>query len=81
MLIRSPDSLSAYRPISLVDHVDENGNMTEGEWRNDVIGDTFYPLQTPRSGHNAKTSAKVIKDEFKDYFINKGAVEWQWRYC
>ena len=44
-------------------------------------GDTFYPLQTPRSGHNAKTSAKAIRDEFKDHFITKGALEWQWKYC
>ena len=44
-------------------------------------GDTFYPLQTPRSGHNAKTSAKAIRDEFKDHFITKGALERQWKYC
>ena len=30
MLIRSPDSLDVYRPASTVDHVDENGNLTEG---------------------------------------------------
>ena len=32
MLIRSPDSLNVYRPASLVDHVDESGNLTEGNW-------------------------------------------------
>ena len=32
MLIKSPDLLNVYRPASLVDHVDENGNPTEGEW-------------------------------------------------
>ena len=37
--------------------------------------DTFYPLQTPRSGQNAKTSGEAIRDEFKDYFITKGALE------
>ena len=81
MLIRSPDSLNGYRPASLVDYVDENGNATEGEWRKDITGDTFYSLQTPRSGHNAKTSAKAIRDEFQDYFITEGALERQWKYC
>ena len=71
MLIRSPDSLNVYRPSSLVDHVDENGNLTDVEQRKDITGDIWYPLQTPRSGHNARNSAKAIRDEFKDYFITE----------
>ena len=31
MLIRSPESLNVYRPASLVDLVNENENLTEGE--------------------------------------------------
>ena len=81
MLIRSSDSLNVYRPASLVDNVDENGNLTKREWGKDITGDTFYPLQTPRSGLNAKTPAKAIRDEFKDYFIAEGVLEWQWKYC
>ena len=76
ILIRSPDSLNVYRPASLVDHVDENGNLIQGEWRKDITGDTFYPLQTPRKAHNAKTSAKAIRDKFKHYFFTEGALEW-----
>ena len=81
MLIRSPDSLTVYRPASLMDHADENGNLPEGEWQKNITGDTCYPLQTPRSKHNAKTSAKAIRDEFKHYLITEGALEWQWKYC
>ena len=69
MLIRIPDLLNVYRPASLMDHVDENGNLTEGEWRKYITRDTFYRLQTPRSGRNAKTSAKAIRGKFKDYII------------
>ena len=43
MLIRSPDSFSAYRPASLVDHIHENANLTEGDWRKD-IGGYFLPI-------------------------------------
>ena len=38
MLIRSPDSLNVYRPAALVGHVDENENLTEGEWQKDITG-------------------------------------------
>lgn len=82
MLLKSHSSTNAYRPTSLTDYVNSNGEITEGEWRRDVItGDTFYPLQVPRSGHNAKASAKGIRDNFKDYFVTDGAVSWQWKYC
>ena len=81
MLIKSPHSVNAYRPASLADSVHENGDVIEGEWRNKVVIDSFYPLQVPRTGHNATTSAKSVKDNFKDYFINEGAVQWQWKYC
>ena len=39
MLIRSPDSSNVYRPASLVDHVGENGNLIEGQWRKNITGD------------------------------------------
>ena len=77
MLIRSLHSLNVHRPALLVNHVDENGNLTEGEWRKNVTGDNFYPLQTLRSRHNAKIYAKAIRKEFIDYFITQGALEWQ----
>lgn len=38
MLIRSSDSLNVYQLASLVDHVDENGNLTDGEWQKDIMG-------------------------------------------
>ena len=37
----------------------------------------FLPLQTPRSEHKVKGSAKAIRDKFKDYFITNDALEWQ----
>ena len=39
-----------------------------------------YFLPIANSGHNGKISAKSIRDEFKDYFITEGALEWQWKY-
>ena len=78
MLTRSSDSLNVY---SLLDDIHKNGNMTEGDWQKDISWDTFNSLETPRSGQNVKTSAKAIRDKFKDYFITDGALEWKWVYC
>ena len=39
------------------------------------------PLQVPPTGHNATKNAKTVREIFKDYFMNEGAVEWQWENC
>jgi len=81
MLIKSPNSANTYRPIPLADSILENGQVVEGEWRKIKVTDSFYPLQIPRGGHNATTTAKSVRESFKDHFVNEGAVEWQWKYC
>ena len=77
MFIKNP----AYRPGNLADTLLEDGEVLEGEWRDNVATDSFYPLQIPRSGHNPSIAAKTVRDNFKDYFMNKGVVDWQWKYC
>ena len=51
----------------LVDHVDENGNLTEGEWQKDITGNFFQLLPTLGSGRNTKTYAKAIRGKIRDY--------------
>ena len=55
MLIKNP----AYRPGNLADTLLEDGEVLEGEWRDNVATDSFYPLQIPRSGHNPSIAAKI----------------------
>ena len=43
----------------------KNENLTEGEWRKDITGNTFYSLQTPRSEQKtlrkqSETNLKII---------------------
>ena len=38
-------------------------------------------MKTPSHGHNSTMQAKVTRDYFKDYFMNEGAVAWQWKKC
>ena len=81
MLIKSPNSLNIYRPASFADCILDDGEIADGEWRANVVSDSFYSLQVPRTGHNASLDAKLVREKFMDYFVNDGAVEWQWKYC
>ena len=81
MLIKSPDSVNVYRPAFFADTILEDGEIAEGEWRENEAPNSFYSLQVPRTGHNSSLYAKSVREKFMDYFVNDGAVEWQWKYC
>ena len=61
MLIKSPNSVNVYRPSSFADTILEGGEISEGEWRANLIPDSFYSLQVPRTGHNASFYAKSVR--------------------
>ena len=79
MLIKSSNSVNTYRPSSFADTVLEDEEISEGEWRANLIPDSS--LQVSRTGHNASLYAKSVREEFMDYFVNDGVVKWQWKYC
>ena len=81
MLIKSPNSVNVYRPAFFADTILEDGEIAEGEWRENEAPNSFYSLQVPRTGHNSSLYAKSVREKFMDYFVNDGAVEWQWKYC
>ena len=66
-------------PNGLVD--EENGyhNIIEGSWRKEQPNDTWFSLSNNIYGNRSSNEAKSIRDEFKDYFVMEGAVDWQWR--
>ena len=72
---------SFYHPSSFADTILEDVEISEGEWRGYLIPDSFYSLQVPRTGRNVSLYAKSVREKFMDYFINDGAVEWEWKYC
>ena len=67
MLIKSPNSVNVYRPSSFADTILEDGEISEGEWRANLIPVSFYSLQVPRTGHNASLYAKPVREKFIDY--------------
>ena len=77
MLIKNP----ACRLGNLGDTLFEDGEVLETEWRDNVATDSFCPLQIPRCWHNQSIAVETFRDNFKDYFMNEGVVDWQWKYC
>ena len=75
MLIKSPNSVNVYRPSYFPDTIVEDGEISEGEWRANLIPDSFYSLQVPRTGHNASLYVKSVREKFMDYFVSDGAVD------
>ena len=75
--IISTISSNFYRPLLFADTVFEDGEVSEGEWQRADPCNSFYPLQTPRFGHNSSQSAKSVREKFMKYFVTDGAVEWQ----
>ena len=81
MFIKNPNKVNFYRPASFADCILEDGEVAEGQWRTNVVTDSFYLLQVPRTGHNASLYGKSVREKLMNYFVNNGAVEWQWKYC
>ena len=70
-------------PQSLVDHVESTGEIVPGTWRDDVTATvcSFLPLQKSAHGKRPSSHAKLVRDEFKEYFYEEGEVSWQWSKC
>ena len=80
--LRKGPSRNIYCPSDLIDSEDPRSHtVNTGNWHGDIAHNSMHALQTSRSGHNASTEAKDIRDTFKEYFFNEGAVSWQWNIC
>ena len=66
------------------DHEDTQGNVIPGTWRNgsdnSAVPTTWLDYR-PVCSNNYSNEARLIREEFKEYFNLEGAVYWQWRQC
>ncbi|KAK7862635.1 hypothetical protein R5R35_001610 [Gryllus longicercus] len=67
---------TVYAPPGTCDR-DVNGIFEPGSWRNGT-NIPFLDLQ-PTQGRNYSTNARVIRNEFKEYFVAEGEVPWQYK--
>lgn len=70
-----------YAPLGTFDVFDENGEVMEGSWRREINEPNLstYPLEVNAHPEIA-TSAKNVQEEFAEYFIEEGELEWQYNY-
>lgn len=71
-------SRNSYTPTSFVDHV-KDGNLVEGQWRDQAAPTIFKSMPPQRSGNNRRKRAEEIRDKFADHFCGAGQVPWQWK--
>ncbi|XP_063904411.1 putative nuclease HARBI1 isoform X2 [Zophobas morio] len=69
-------SSAVYAPLGTFDTDNEDGTITLGTWRN-TEAVVLEPLQRTTVPRNATMAAKMIRDEFKEYFCREGEVPWQ----
>ena len=72
--IKKHDENGKYTPIKYTDWEDSNHNIQPGTWRSLIS----QPLRSIRMGsNNAARAAYELRDIMRNYFINEGAVSFQ----
>ena len=67
-----------YCPTNFVDQ-DGPNSMVSGEWKRDSDDITgLVNIKRAGSFNNHSRNACQIRNEFKEYFCNQGAIDWQW---
>ncbi|XP_071647555.1 uncharacterized protein [Temnothorax longispinosus] len=66
-----------YLPPCFVDREDRSGNLQIGQWREE---NEFLGLRNlnPNAARNSTQVAKEVREIYKNYFMAKGSVQWQW---
>lgn len=59
---------------------DAQGNVFPAPWRSEADLAAWVDINACGS-NNYSNDARLIREEFKDYFNLEGAVPWQWRSC
>ena len=68
--------IAIYCPASYVDLENAVGT-TPGEWRRHAHAEGLVLIGHTGSNNYSKT-AKQVRDDFKNYFMSDGQVDWQW---
>ena len=76
--LRKSQSRVIYCPTGLADREDKYGTLSPGLWRAGHAPSTLLDIRVPSTGHNSSNNAKEIREIFKEYFCNEGAIPWQW---
>ena len=76
-MLMTSSAKNIYCPTGLCDAEHVNREFTLDLW----TSDSMFSREKPTRGHNASIAAKEIRDTYAEYFMNEGAVQWQWDKC
>jgi len=74
-LRKSKTSRDIYTPCGTFD-IEDNGKIIDGSWRKDTKNITSI-LPIEKQDRRPCNNAKLIRQEFAEYFVTNGKVEWQ----
>ncbi|XP_068213359.1 uncharacterized protein [Palaemon carinicauda] len=79
-LRRNKEAVNIYTPLGTLDYEDEEGNVIPGTWRAEQhnLTSLITLRHVPR---RSSTTAKDVREELSDYFMNEGSVSWQNNYA
>lgn len=75
-LRKSSTSQAIYTPSTSFDS-EQNGVLVEGNWRQDRDTQMISLIPIRNVPLRSTVNAKEIRDEFKEYFITNGCLDWQ----
>lgn len=67
-----------YAPESTFDHYDDNGELVLGDWRMNNASHNVPMFGLDSFNESNESTSKEIQEEFMNYFIEEGEVEWQY---
>lgn len=79
--LRKRDDAEDYVPEDLVDQYNPDGSLIPGRWRCLMEQSSVQDVCT-HTNHNNTRAAAALRDQFQEYFLGEGAVQWQnnwWR--
>jgi hypothetical protein len=77
--LRKSKISSNYTTLDAFDS-EKEGEITLGFWRQDSEGiSSLKPLR--RIPRRSKPEAKIVRDNFRDFYFTEKEIEWQNRYC
>ena len=73
-------SKDSYAPDGYLDEEMDGGEYTNGNWRNENLGQFLLHGLTPnRSNNRASQSAEYVREVLTDHFWGPGQIPWQWK--
>lgn len=70
---------SMYATGADFDRENENGTITQGNWRAEISEEALLPLQPLQHPGRIPDDARVVRTRFMNYFMAEGEVPWQYQ--